>query len=174
MIKLFLISSNKFKSFWLCSVLAGMMFLMVAGCKMPTPSYFRKEVSLKNGVWPSAIQPVFTMDISDTSAAYQTYILLRHDDAYPFSNIWLQMAVMQPGDTTYSKVERINLKLADVSGAWLGKGMGSVWEHKIPLGKKEGLHFSKSGVYQIRIVQMMRQDPLPGLLNVGIMVRKKD
>lgn len=165
---------NKLKDLRLLSLALSFLLFFAAGCEMPSPNNFRKEISLKNGNWPSNNQPVFTIAIKDTSALYQTYILLRHDDTYPFSNIWLRLRVMQPGDTAYSQGEMINLKLADVSGAWLGKGMGSIWEHKIPLRKKEGLHFPKAGSYKIRISQIMREDPLPGILNAGIMVQKKD
>lgn len=148
--------------------------LWISGCKPPTPNSFRDETSLKNGQWLSETKPLFELNIEDTSAHYQTYILLRNDDSYPFSNIWLRMSMKQPGDTTTAaSSERINLKLADISGAWLGKNMGSIYEHKIPLSKKEDLNFPKPGTYQISLEQIMREDPLPGILNIGILVEKR-
>ena len=162
------------KSTLLCCFVLGAALLLPTACQMPSSAYFQKEAALKNGEWKAAYQPVFTVEVKDTSASYQTYLLLRHDDSYPFSNIWLRLSTKQPGDTAFTRSEKINLTLADMSGSWLGKGMGSIWEHKIPLGRKEGLHFPQPGIYQIQMTQIMREDPLPGVMNVGIMIEKRN
>jgi len=154
-------------------VLLGAMALFAA-CQMPSGAQYQKEVPVVNGAWNYNFQPFFTIDIKDTSAHYQTYILLRHDAAYPFANIWLRLWVKQPGDSAWSNGERLNLRLADISGAWLGTGTGSIWEHKIPLNRKQNLHFSKPGTYQVRMEQIMRDNPLRGVLNAGLIVEKTD
>lgn len=161
---------NKFK--FLSFLLFGTLFLTY-GCNIPNSAYFQKEVSVKDGQWASDMEPVFTLNIKDTTCEYQTYILLRNSDDYPYSNIWLMIRVKKPGATSFPAIgKRINLKLANVKGVWLGKGMGSIWEHKIPLNNKDNLHFEKPGTYQIQITQIMRNDPLQGILNAGIIVEK--
>ncbi|HET8573846.1 MAG TPA: gliding motility lipoprotein GldH [Edaphocola sp.] len=141
-------------------------------CQMPSGAKYQKEVPITNAAWNYNFQPFFSINIKDTSARYQTYILLRHDASYPFANIWLRLWVKQPGDSAWSNGERLDLRLADISGSWLGKGMGSVWEHKIPLNKTQNLHFSKPGTYQVKVEQIMRDNPLAGILNAGIIVEK--
>lgn len=145
---------------------------LLQGCSPPTGATFEKIATIKNGQWSSDDQPSFTIDIKDTTSSYQSFILLRNDDSYLYANIWLNFYVKGPGDTAFSNLQRYNLKLADIAGAWLGKGMGSIWEHKIPIREKDALHFTKAGTYQIKIEQMMRKDPLPGVLNIGLIIKK--
>lgn len=145
---------------------------LFAGCQMPSGAQFQKEVAIVNGEWSYQTQPFFSIDIQDTTAHYQTYILIRHDAAYPFANIWLRLWLKQPGDSAWTGGERLNLRLADISGAWLGTGMGSVWEHKIPLNRTDNLQFPKPGTYQIKMEQIMRNNPLKGVLNAGLIVEK--
>lgn len=158
-----------------CSVSALLIAVCLLGaCQMPSGAKYQKEVAIDNGVWRYNFQPFFSIDIKDPSAHYQTFILLRHDASYPFANIWLRLWIKQPGSSAWSNGERLNLRLADISGAWLGKGMGSVWEHKIPLNKRQNIHFSKPGTYQVKIEQIMRDNPLAGVLNAGIIVEKME
>lgn len=163
---------KRFRNLFILAIVSGLS-LIGNSCNIPPSDYFQKEIAIRNASWPADLQPVFTIDIKDVSAKYQTYILLRNDDSYPFSNIWLLLSVKQPGRAAFSPGKLINLQLADIQGAWLGRGMGSLWEHKIPFNDKDNLRFPEKGIYQVRIAQVMRQNPLSGILNVGLAVEKR-
>lgn len=144
--------------------------LLTAGC-MKSP-YYQKDVSIPKYEWAYSFQPVFKVDIEDTAALYNLYFIVRHTEAYPFSNIWMYIYTKEPGDTSYKK-SRIEIPLAESSGKWLGRGMGEVYEQRMPITRNDApMIFKKPGSYEIKFEQNMRVDPLPELLQVGLRVEK--
>lgn len=115
--------------------------------------------------------PAFTFDISDTTTTYQPYLIIRHTQAYPYCNLWLWLHIKIPGDTTTRK-ERINITLAEPTGKWMGRGMGEIYEQRMPLKLSDSTRIGKAGTYTISLEQNMRINPLPDVLNVGLRVEK--
>lgn len=147
-------------------LLAGSAFSILPGC-MKSPHY-QKTYALPGQQWAYKDQPAFQFQITDTTALYHLYFLIRHTEAYPYSNIWLWLYTRQPGDTTYEK-SRIEIPLAEKSGKWLGRGMGEIWEHRMPITRDDQpMIFSRQGIYEIRMEQNMRTDSLPEILDVGL------
>jgi len=147
-------------------LLAGALF---TGC-LPSPYYQKDEVMPKNE-WTYAFKPTFTFDITDTTVSYQPSFLIRHTQAYPYCNIWMWVSVKTPGDSVVKK-ERVNITLAEASGKWLGRGMGEIYEQRLPVKLSDSIKFDKAGTYTITLEQNMRINPLPDILNVGLRVEK--
>lgn len=122
--------------------------------------------------WDYDFQPLFKVDIEDTAAFHQMYFLIRHDDAFPYANLWIRLQVKGPGDSVFVEGPRIEKQLADQQGKWLGKGLGDVWEHRIPLRMQEMPDLKQPGIYEIRVEQIMRSNPLPAVLQVGLQLEK--
>jgi gliding motility-associated lipoprotein GldH len=61
------------------------------------------------------------------------------------------------------------LSLATNEG-WLGSGMDDIYEHRIKLTNPQ---YWKAGNYHFTIEQIMREDPLENVMNVGLRVEKK-
>ena len=96
-----------------------LLFLMLSGSLACMHSnVYEKNYTLKGHQWNEADIPSFAFEISDTSAAYSLYFTIRHTDAYPFSNIWLQQQTMAPGEQQ-AKTVRIEIPLAQTDGKWL-------------------------------------------------------
>jgi gliding motility-associated lipoprotein GldH len=128
---------------------------------------FEKNMSIPNHNWQSSYAAKGSFAINDTAANYNTFIVLRHTDAYKYSNIWLNIGLQAPGDSMqYSK---LNITLGTDANGWLGTGMNDIWELRqlviLPLNKK--------GTYNYVITQIMRDDPLPAVMNVGLRVEKQ-
>lgn len=153
---------RRFVVFFLCCS------LMVA-C-LPAP-HFQKQVAIPGNEWAYNFVPQFDFGISDTTAQYRPYFIIRHTQAYPYNNIWLWVSVKGPGDTIAKRV-RINVTLAEASGKWLGRGMGEIYEQRMPLSLGDSISFSRYGGYQIKLEQNMRVNPLPEVLHVGMRVEK--
>lgn len=150
---------------WIC-----LAAWMMAGC-MSSP-YYQKTEALPRNEWHYKNQPTFTFEITDTASLYHLYFLIRHTDAYPYSNIWLQIATKQPGDTAFQQ-SRVEIPLAEKSGKWLGRGMGEIWEQRLPITKEDRpMIFTRPGKYEVRLEQNMRIDPLPEILHIGLRVAK--
>ncbi|MDE3247087.1 MAG: gliding motility lipoprotein GldH [Bacteroidota bacterium] len=140
---------------------------LLAGCTQL--GVFEKNASFKNHAWESSNHPSFTFTISDTTALYNLYVVIRHTDAYRFNNIWLKLSRQGP-DTTYT--QQLDLSLANTTQGWLGTGMDDIWEQRIPI-TEGAFRFRKSGNYTFTLEQIMRQDPLQHVLNAGIRVEKQ-
>lgn len=165
----------KILNFYLVKIkltLAVCAVLFMASCNVKS-SYYQKQQAIPGTKWDYKFQPVFKIDITDTAAVYQTYFLMRHDESYPNSNIWFRLKIKGPSDSTFSEGIRIDKELADAEGKWKAQGTGTIYEHKVPLTIKESPTFKKPGTYEIKLEQIMRQNPLPSVLNVGINIEKK-
>jgi gliding motility-associated lipoprotein GldH len=147
-----------------------LLSLLVAGC-IPSP-YYQKEYPIPNQEWKYGFQPTFNFELTDTTHLYNIYFLIRHTDAYPFSNIWLWIYTKQPGDTTFTKT-RIEVPLAEPSGKWEGRGMGEIWEQRMSITNiGDPTILRKRGKYEIRLEQNMRVALLPDVLQVGLRIEK--
>jgi gliding motility-associated lipoprotein GldH len=133
---------------------------------------YEKTVPVPKHEWSSAFKPEFRFDITDTAAPYQVFIILRHTDRYNYNNIWINLAIQAAGDTT-QKVQ-YELPLASKEKGWLGTGMDDIYEHRINITPaNENFYFKKSGAYVFTIEQIMREDPLQHVLDVGLRLEKK-
>lgn len=160
--------------------------LSLTGC-LKSPDY-QKIVAIPDAAWKSAYMPEFRIDIRDTGIYYKTYLLIRHTNNYAYSNIWLNVWVKGPQDSTFQHT-RIEVPLANLQGRWLGNGMGELFEQRrmlvldlneVPLTDElvayaeSGIRqmFRQKGIYTIRFEQNMRDVALPEVLQVGLRVEK--
>lgn len=130
---------------------------------------FEKLVFMPRQEWAFANQPSFNFDIKDTSSSYQVYFLIRHSDAYEYSNIWINMSSQMPGESVQQN-QKFEIPLA-TSNRWLGSGMDDIYDHRVLL-YREPVKFRKPGNYTITIAQDMRVDPLKQVFNVGLRLEK--
>ena len=130
---------------------------------------YEKTVPIPEQAWFYDNKPSFTINILDTSAAYNIYIIVRHNDAYKYNNIWIELGSKAPGDTLQS--QNINIELASDATGWEGNGMDDIWEVRKNITPGP-VPFKKAGNYIFTISQIMREHPLKHILNVGIRVEK--
>lgn len=135
---------------------------------------FEKHASIPGHEWNSSYKPVFEFDITDTTAVYDVMLILRHNEKYRYNNIWLNLAIQPPGDTAQTiRVEKV---IATNKDGWLGTAMDDIYDHRISLNDELAAHnvsFRKPGAYKFTITQIMREDPLLHVMNVGLRVEKK-
>ena len=144
--------------------------LQLVSCTFPS-DVFEKDVVIPGQQWESNFRPRvdFTIKDQDTTSLYNVYLVLRHSDAYNYNNIWVKGTVRQPGDTA-SKTQRYDLTLATNDKGWLGSGMDDIYEHRILIQPET--KFKRPGTYSFILEQIMREDPLKHVLNVGVRVEK--
>jgi gliding motility-associated lipoprotein GldH len=143
--------------------------LLMAGCT--SSPYYQQEAPVPQNAWNYDFKPTFKFDITDTTSLYNIFFLIRHTEAYRYSNIWIWIYTKRPGDSVFQK-SRINIPLAEASGQWLGRGMGEIWEQRLPISLADPLMLKRKGTYEIRLEQNMRVNPLPDVLHVGLRVEK--
>lgn len=153
---------NHFRKIFFFAVIAA-----TAGCTTKV-GVFEKNLAFKKHEWPAKQPATVDFAISDTTALYNIYIVLRHTDAYSYNNIWLKVSRKGP-DTTY--VQQMELRLATNDKGWLGTGIDDIWEVRTKITQAPA-RFPKSGNYQFVLEHIMRQDPLMHIMNAGIRIEK--
>ena len=141
-------------------------FYLLPSCT--TIDRYEKTVPIPGHAWESSFRPSFDFTIKDTSSLYQPFLVLRHNEKYNYNNIYINLYVKGPGQDTVMKIQK-NLQLA-ANEKWTASGMDDIYEHRIVLGDPQPL---KAGNYEFTVEQIMRENPLKNVFDVGIFVEKK-
>ena len=125
-----------------------------------------KTKSFPNHEWKAAEIPTLSFEVIDTASKYNLYLVLRHEDAYRYKNIWVTVQMKSPDTTIVIKRE---FTLAN-NTKWLGTNMSDIIEHRIAFNTIPAT--LKKGTYTFTLQQSMREEPLQFILNAGIRVQK--
>ena len=141
------------------------IILLITSCS-PVDIY-EKSVTIPRHEWKSSYKPSFEFEIRDSSVLYNIFLVLRHSEKYNFNNLYVNLHITAPGQDTATIIRR-DLQLATNEG-WRGTGMDDIYEIRLPLADKQPL---KAGPYTFTVEQIMREDPLMNVLNVGLRLEK--
>jgi gliding motility-associated lipoprotein GldH len=139
---------------------------LLMGCE--SIGLYEKISFFPDHTWKATVKPTYTFTITDTTALYHIYVAIRHEDAYRYNNLWVNITTKAPGDT--AKKQLVNLPLANNKKGWLGTGMDDIFDHRIRITRTA--QKLKKGDYIFTLQQMMREDPLPFILNAGLRIEK--
>jgi len=106
-------------------------------------------------------------EIKDHTKAYHIFFKLRHTAEYRYSNIFV-LVHFKDGLKTVTK--RYQYKVAKNDGEWLGSGSGNLFSYTFPL--LTNYHFEKNGKFEIEVEQNMRDNPLTGVSDIGILIEE--
>lgn len=130
---------------------------------------YEKQATIPSQNWFYTDVPKFTFHIDDTTSLYNVYVILRHTDLYKYNNIWLRIGLKTPSDSfTY---QNVNMILANDAKGWDGTGMDDIYEVRKSISAAP-FSFKSAGDYTFSIEQIMRENPLKNILNVGLRVEK--
>ncbi|HJS53815.1 MAG TPA: gliding motility lipoprotein GldH [Chitinophagaceae bacterium] len=132
-----------------------------------TADLYEKTVSLPDHEWKSDYKPEFDFIIKDTTSLYQAFFVIRHTEKYNYNNIWINLYSQPPGDTLHKA--QYELVLATNEKGWLASGMDDIYEQRRKLTEPVRL---RAGTYKLILENIMREDPLKHILNVGVRIEK--
>ncbi len=131
--------------------------------------------AIPGGNWNKDKTIEFTFSELDTLSNHNMFILLRNNENYPFSNLFLITELGFPNGETIR--DTLEYEMATPDGQWLGKGYGSIKENK--LWYKENIVFNVNGVYTLQISHAMRKNgsvngiaDLQGVTDIGFEIDK--
>jgi len=142
---------------WACFVTA-----CIAGCGEPPLMAESKEVSMEG--WSSEDGLLFHWDVRDTLQRQDVLLDLRHDQSYPYSNLYVFLTYRFPNGK--SRVDTVECTLANKRGEWRGSGFGDLVDQRFLL--QSGIQFPLRGRYGLEVRHGMRHDPIPSVANVGL------
>ena len=151
------------------------LIVMITGCT--DALVYSDYKATNNGIWNKDDVKKFEVSSLDSIKPHNIYIMVRNDNTFPYSNLFLIADIQTPDDQIIRDTLEYEMALPD--GRWLGKGYGSVVENK--LWYKENIVFSNPGVYTIQLVHAMRQNGqveginnLKGITDVGIEIERRE
>lgn len=141
--------------------------LMLAACN-PSQYYASYEDVDPNG-WNLTETLYYDFSVDDTLSSYNTFIDIRHTDAYPYANLFLFVKTSYPDGS--QSLDTLECPLADPAGNWYGRVNARHIDSRHPLTLQ--LRFPMKGNYSLAITQGMRDTLLLGLTQVGFRVEKE-
>jgi gliding motility-associated lipoprotein GldH len=133
-------------------------------------SSFNEYKTIPKAVWNRDSLVIFQVPVTDTVQRYNLFLGVRNDINYKYSNLWLFVEIIQPGDTTAVK-DTFEFTLADPTGKWLGSGFGGVKTNEVLF--RSNVYFPVAGQYNVKIQHGMRGKLLEGITDIGFRVEKK-
>ncbi|MCR9152934.1 MAG: gliding motility lipoprotein GldH [Bacteroidetes bacterium] len=131
--------------------------------------YYEEYQPVAKAGWYADSLISFEVEIEDTLSSYRIFLNFRGTNDYPFSNLYLFRKIYNKGSEAYS--DTVNFIMADPYGKWLGEGMGAV-KTFVRMYRRQPLRFNQKGKYRFELQQAMRENPLPGIKDVGITIYK--
>ena len=108
-----------------------------------------------------------TLNVEDTTQAYDLAVNLRHSELYAYQNLWL---FMQSADSLSPlPVDTVLACLANDRGRWLGTRAGHYYTGYVIA--EHGLTFPRTGTYNFTIVHGMRDSVVQGIADIGLELR---
>lgn len=105
-----------------------------------------------------------TVERADTLAPAALAVAVRNNNAYPYSNLWLEVTY-NTGPRTIAR-DTVNLILADPYGRWTGKGFGAGYQSQVTVNPS----VVPPPGSRIGVRHIMRVDTLTGIEQVGIIL----
>lgn len=133
------------------------------------------EYKSVGSAWHKDSIVTFDLPVLDSTKRYDLFVNLRDNNNYPFSNLFLIVAIEMPNG--FTKVDTLEYQMANPDGTLLGNGFSDIKESKLYL--KENVKFR--GKYKVHIKQAVRESgkipgvqELEGITDVGFRIEQKD
>jgi gliding motility-associated lipoprotein GldH len=137
-------------------------------CSCDSRRFYEENHVIRNGLWNRYETVRFEVKIPDTLTRYDFYLNVRNDFDYPYSNLYFFVHTILPDGT--ADRDTVECQLADYSGKWYGKGIGSVKFNRFLFEK--GIRFRKAGRYVFEFEQAMRTIDLKGIRDIGLRIER--
>lgn len=134
----------------------------MASCN--TEALYDKSYSFEKHVWTQKVKPTFVVEVMDTTKFYNVDFTLRTTTEYPFSNIWMNIAMRLPDGSQLRKP--YELKITDQNG-WLGTKSGTMVETILSFPKSK---LPQKGKYTFTIEQATPEQTVVEVLDIGLRV----
>jgi len=151
-------------------IFAGLLWL--TACQNHVVFESTKVIGLEGWHKDSVVRMNFVP--KDTATAYQIFFLVRNDNEYPYSNLFL-IATLENGKQKI--IDTLEYEMADAKGNWLGSGIWDLKESKLIY--KNDYRPQDTLPVQISVRQAVRKtgqipgdEYLPGIKTIGIIIEK--
>lgn len=141
-----------------------MLLSFCLGACAPGQNDFCEFRQLPSEGWAYGDTLCFTPSFADSATIAIPVIALRHNNAYPYSNLWLELSRVSSDSMTIAR-DTINVRLADIYGRWQGHGFGASYQFADTLLDVKPIHSGET----ITVRHIMRVDTIRDIEQMGIL-----
>lgn len=118
--------------------------------------FYHSYQPVNNTGWERDDTFLYQLPASIHCSEYEYELGIRHKDSYKYRDIWLTV-----------NEDTLHLFLADSIGYWKGNGIGEIRQctHRFTIP-------SQDSIQEIRINHIMQDNPLVGIHDIGIQIKK--
>lgn len=144
------------------------LVIMFASCKQLDKSV--QVYNIPNAIWNGKNKPTFTFAITDETANYEMAFLIRHTNNYKYNNLFVNVAYNAAG--VIGETKHIEIPLTNNNTTWSGKLFNNIIETYVQAKILPDSILIKKGDYTFTLENIMREDPLTEILQIGLMLKK--
>lgn len=147
-----------------------LFFILVFNCDKKT--FFAENHEIKSANWFIKDEAKFEVEVKDINQNYDCFVMVRNGNKYPFYNLYVTSQLFDQNNKLLAE-NLFDFKLSDdKTGKPFGSGIGDLFEHKFII--KKAFKFNKAGKYKWVLKQNMRQNPLPHIYTIGLIIEKSN
>ena len=114
---------------FISSLLAVAMLTAMVACDPPANRFSScRNIDIDQG-WAYADTLAFFPDHADSVATGAYWVCVRHNNNYPYANLWLELSYADDRGETHT--DTLNMPLADTYGRWKGQRLGLKYQQRI-------------------------------------------
>lgn len=141
-------------------------FFLIISCNLKE-SYYENSSELSSQ-WNQTKPVKFSFPIKKENQKFNIFLVLRNNNDYPYSNIYLFTELSSPKGEKI--IDTLEYQLAYPNGEWVGSGLGAIKQNTLVY--KENITLKDTGKYQLKIKQALRDNLLTGIEDIGLIVEK--
>mgnify|MGYP002365942457 CR=1 FL=1 len=132
---------------------------------------YKRYIAIPDGVWNRGDRIRFVADIEGKMPAeVNVTLLVRYTDIYEYNNLQITMHLSSP-EKVLLEEKNYDLPMKLPEGGNAGKGLGDIWDIKLPLLQQYQLPVS--GNYTVEIEHTMPVEELPFITELGLLIEQQ-
>ena len=152
------------KYYWLFFLL----LVVIAGCDQN--KVFEEYKKFDKLSWNRFNYLEFEVLVEDTESEFDVYVSLRHLPEFFHNKLPINLTIYSP--TGEMRTADHMLELSDADGNSISKCVGDFCDVSLLVRKQ--IKFSEPGVYNFRIENKWKKVELPGIMEVGLLIKKSN
>lgn len=132
--------------------------------------FFNEDKAIEGRNWDYRNKMEYEVNFEDIASSYDFFVDFRHNDSYPYSEIYLFMDIVMPDGKTVN--DTIKYVMQSPEGRWLGSNSGSIIENHVLV--KPNVKMPAKGKYKFRLTHGMRDTVLTGMEDIGLVIAKRN
>jgi len=142
--------------------------LLLQGCH--SGQLYKRYIAIPDGVWNRGDRIRFVAPIeAPVPEVVNVTLLVRYTDIYEYNNLQITMHLTAPRKTLLEE-KTFDLPMKLPGGENAGKGLGDIWDIKLPLLQQYQL--PEAGNYTFEIEHTMPAEELPFITELGLLIEQ--